>query len=357
MRELINILIPMWLSSIIAILFVAVKKKVKVAVLISVILLLFTTSLVWYVNMHGDIIQTGVTRQDIDESVWKAIEACYKINDYERMFQIAEENQLMESEEILNLIGVLYAQGIFYERDYEKAIKYLEAASTYGTLEQTFINLWLVSYVTDRQELKETNPYKNTINALKIAEKYNNTILNDMLTLAISVKFGEIVENGYEYVWHMDLQKQTALFDSFCVQSSTYRYYVCTDYEYTADIYENEEAGVTEYSNVVAYARRIEEWEVPIFIFVRGCPSGYQLFDDVMEYPLASTEHTVTAEFEYESSWQDEEGNTYFWTDTDEFFVGNEPPECDEDHRWHISGYDYEAGGRRFRLQVKEKAS
>ena len=56
--------------------------------------------------------------QKTEEELWKSIEVNFKLNNYKKMLEIAEENQLMEDEKMLNILGIMCAQGIYYERDY-----------------------------------------------------------------------------------------------------------------------------------------------------------------------------------------------------------------------------------------------
>lgn len=354
MREVLNILIPVWVSTIIAIIFFEVKEKRGVAISIAVIVTLVSTAILLYINMQDSSIEDVSSQQEADFSIWNEIEVNYKLNNYPKMFQIAEENHLMESEEMLNIIGVMYAQGIYYEQDYEQAIRYFEAALTYGELEKTYNNLCLASYIADRQDFEEKDSYRLTLKALQAAEEKKIKSINEWLVAAISSEQGEIVEDGYEYVRKMTTQQQNALFNSICVEVGTYRYYVCTEYEYFDETSFDEETGITVHSNVVAEAKTIEERELPKSVYSYGFLSNFQLFDDVLLYANRSEGYIVTEVFEYEPQYLDDSGNLCFWVDTEEYFTGDIPPEIDEDSRWFISGYDSTVGKRIYRLQVKE---
>lgn len=355
MKEILNILIPVCASVIISLILYLITKRKKLATVFCIIILLLSSVAVYIINTK-EVNNKDNGMQATTEEIWKLIEVNYKIGNYERMIQIAEENQLMESEEMLNVLGVMYAQGIYYEQDFEKALAYLDAAAIYGNLENTFINLWLVSYMTDWQKKENiNNPYSNCIRALDIAEKHNNNLLNNMLTIGISLNFDESVENGYEYVKLLSAEDKQILFNAFYQQVGTIKYIVCTEYHYYADVSKNLVSGITEYSNIVAMPHKLEEWEVPIYIFVGGCPANFVLFEDIALSPFASSEHTVTDTFEYETSYIDERGNTCYWIDTDEIFYGDVPPETDENSRWVIMGYGNTYTERRFKLQIKSE--
>ena len=189
---------------------------------------------------------------------------------------------------------------------------------------------------------------------MQIAEKHKNHSLDEMLKTGIYVSFNEKVDDGYSYVKNLSNQDRKEFFRIFHCEYKTLKFIVVTDYHYRADVTTNLSTGEKEYDNIVAMPHTLQEWEVPVYLFVAGSPMEYELFDDLSFYPNTSQKPIVTEEFEYETSYLDEEGNIGYWKDTDEIFYGNEPPEADEKSRWVIMGYDGIDSERRYRKQIKE---
>lgn len=353
MKEILNVLIPYSVSIVIALLLYLFTKNKWLVVVVSVVLLLVSSGIIYKINISERAEETSI--QKTSEEVWKSIEVNFKLNNYEHMLEIAEENKLMESEKMLNILGIMYAQGIYYERDYDKALMCLKAAAAYGELESTFINLWLASYVADIEAAENSDiSYNNCIEALKIAEKHQNHYLNEMLKMGIYLSFGERVEDGYSYVKKLFGKDKKDFLKLFYQKCKTLKYLMVTDYDYYTDATKDLSTGEIEYDNVVAMAHTIEEWDVPVYIFVADSPSEYEIFEDLTLVPFKPLKHIVTGKFEYETSYLNEDGNTCFWKDTDEIFYGNEPPETDENSRWMIMSYDDQNQVRKYRKQVKE---
>lgn len=289
-----------------------------------------------------------------EEEVWKQIEVNYRIGNYKDMLQLAEDYQLINSENMLNVIGVMYAQGIYYEQSYEKALSYLEAAAVYGDSDNTFINLWLVSFLLDKQESKNGHDsgYAHCIEALRCAEEHGNGVLNEKMRSSIAENMGKEVENAYEYVRHLPYKEKKELFDQFDLQVDEVRYLACVNWAYRVEREEDPETGELIYRDVKAIPFKWEERELPVYLLRCARPFQFVLFEDITLYPFLSQEYTVTATFEYETNYTDAEGNIHYWIDTDEVYYGEEPPETDGDSRWIIDSIEDDK--RKYRLQVKE---
>lgn len=130
MKEILNILIPMLASGIISIVLYLIMQNKKLAIGICLSILIIFTILIYLINK--------IESPDAEnQNILKAIEANYKIGNYEQMLKIAEEHQLLQSECMLNVIGVMYAQGIYYQQSYKDALRYMEAATVYKSTNYT----------------------------------------------------------------------------------------------------------------------------------------------------------------------------------------------------------------------------
>lgn len=265
----------------------------------------------------------------IDESILDELKYDFKTNNYEHMLETAEIKHVMDSEIMLNVLGIMYAQGIYYEQSYEKAIESFNAATEYGNLESSFTNLWLASYFADLNNLNNDTSYSNSMHAIKVSEKHQNYSINEMLKAGISIRFNETVENGYEYIKKLTYKKRQYFFELFDPQVDSVKYiYKITSTE-------------------------MEERELPVYLFRFFWPdNNYIAFDSISLSPASSTNYKVTGHFKYEASYKDINGNTYFWVDTDEYYYGEVPPDTDENSRWIIDGYDRSQNVRIYKLQV-----
>ena len=152
------------------------------------------------IDCVNDLINQDINFYLENRDLWKLIQIKFELEEYEEMLEIAEANQLMKTEKMLNIIGVMYAQGIHFKKNYIEALTYIDLACVYGNEEQSYINLWLISYLADRErEYRGLNIYRNSEKALEIAEKKQNESLNQMLITGIEDCFGKTVINGYEY--------------------------------------------------------------------------------------------------------------------------------------------------------------
>lgn len=292
----------------------------------------------------------------INEATLEELKNDFITNNYEHMLETAEKNHVMSSEIMLNVLGIMYAQGIYYEQNYEKAIETFNAATEYGNLESSFSNLWLVSYLADLNDLNNGDTsYSNSMHAIKVAEKHQNYSINEMLKMGISTRFNENVENGYEYIKKLTYKKRRYFFSLFEPQVDTTKYIACTKYVYQVTRDESIADKENNITDVKAIPTELEEREISIYMFRYFWPDNdYIAFDSIPLSPNASSDYKVTGNFKYETSYKDINGNTCFWIDTDEFYYGDIPPDTDENSRWVIDGYDKSKNVRIYKLQIKE---
>lgn len=364
MNEILISAISMLLSLIISSIYYIVERKKGVAVLICIFLTLLSVGVIAMLNTKGDD-QQEVTQESLaenyilpedlpEEEVWKRIEINYRLGNYKDMLQLAETYQLMNSETMLNVIGVMHAQGMYYEQSYEEALPYLEAAAVYGESDNTFVNLWLVSFLLDKKESKDGHDsrYDHCIEALRCAEKHGNGVLNEKMKSAIAETMGKEVENAYEYVRRLPYKEKKELFDQFDLQIGGTKYIVCVNWAYRIEKEEDPETGELVRCDAEVIPYKWEERELPVYLMRQVRPFQFVLFGDITLSPFLSQEYTVTATFEYEINYTDAEGNIHYWVDTDEVYYGDVPPETDGDSRWIIDSI--EENKRKYRLQVKE---
>lgn len=278
---------------------------------------------------------------------WTNIKINLIIGNYEKVIKIAELNDLLETEDMLNIIGVMYANGYFYEQDYDKAIDYFHAATCLGKSKNTYINLLIVSYIADLKELEEGSafPYSRTIEAFSIGQKNNNKDLNEILQIMIAVNkdIRSIdIKDGYEYFNNLSDYEQKEILDSISAKYKDIKILQCEklDYYYDDD------------GELRAMCAKIVEKVIPIIIFIT-IPNEYCLMDEFTIISETNPESYISAEFEYSPIYYDEKGEPHFWIDTDEYFNGDIPPADADNYRWVISSIDEKNQNQRiFRKQI-----
>lgn len=279
------------------------------------------------------------------DEVWKKIESLIILDDYDGVIELAKEHHLLEEEEMLNIQGIMYSNGFFYEQDFEKAIKYFKAASVFGS-DKSYSNWFLAAYTYDRTNSVEdsTLNFKETFDLIKYAESNNNLFINQILTDAIFYINDTAISNAYEY-WHkLNYDDKNQLLSKFVIKYDSIPYLHCLDYKYyTID---NEQ---------IVKISKLQERYIPINIYQSFMPySSYCLFDSIyINVPVAG-EYEIGTTFEYNPEYVDEFGNVCFWEDTDELYYGDNAPEDTDDYRWVIYDHSKENSERIFRKQIKE---
>ena len=62
------------------------------------------------IDCVNDLINQDINFYLENRDPWKLIQINFELEEYEEMLEIAETNQLMKTEKMLNIIGVMYAQ-------------------------------------------------------------------------------------------------------------------------------------------------------------------------------------------------------------------------------------------------------
>ena len=219
--------------------------------------------------------------------------------EYAKVIDLVETYDLMYTEEMMNVMGVMYANGFYYEQNYEKAIQYFKAAAEYGERDETFLNLWLASYEADKAIDDELFPYDNTYEAVLVGQKKNNIKLCEFLKSNAQIYSNEGVEDGYEFINQMSEDERNDFFDIFSISMGEHSYRVCTAYDYYID----------ENGGLFAVPRCIEERRIETRINVKGNPSEYVVFDDMNVPVYSSEESEVVNVYEFETSYIDDNGD------------------------------------------------
>ena len=302
-------------------------------------------------------LETAGTKKDALEEIRQDM----SLGNYDGALEKAEQYGLTETEEILNLQGILYAAGLGREVDLEQAIRYFEAACLQGQDSTgkdsdtqravSFRNLFLAALSADLEDMAEEGAeasvqMPHTAEALRFGELLGNQeaerILQERM-FAVRGILPEAGENIFDSFW--ELENRPEILKDGIVEQEPYRYLVASDYDYIITQYENGEVGVE------AVVVQIIERELPIRVMRGIYPDSYETFYG--ESIERAAENAVDiAVYDYPSTYIDENGNEQYWKDTEEFYYGEIPPEDTEDTRWMINGYD-ENGGRKFRKQIK----
>ena len=294
-----------------------------------------------------------MTGSSIGESddVWNDIEVSMRIGNYDGVLEKAEQNHLLETEEMLNLQGIMFANGLENDGDgdLDQAIQYFQAACIRKKSAESFRNLLLASLSADLAEITEENGetawMEHTAEAFRFGE--SNEIPESEKLLWERIYLSDVTvpdgENLYDYFWSLENWPQILREGVF--ELSPYRYLVASNYDYLVSKNEDGEA------EIEAIVTQIVEKELPIHIMRGSYPDAYVTFygDKIEQVPLNAIDIAV---YDYPSTYIDENGNEQYWKDTEEIFYGEIPPEDTEDTRWMINAYD-ETGGRKFRKQIK----
>lgn len=302
-------------------------------------------------------LETARTKDDVLEEIRQDM----TLGNYDGALERAERYGLTETEEILNLRGILYAAGLGREVDLEQAIRYFEAAclqgqNSTGTDSSTqravsFRNLFLAALCADLEDMAEEGAeasvqMPHTAEALRIGELLENKeaerILQERM-FAVRGVLPEAGENIFDSFWELDNRSEIMKDGILDLEPS--RYLVASDYDYIITQYENGEV------DVEAIVVQMIERELPIRVMKGIYPDTYETFYGESIEQAAENAIDI-AVYDYPSTYIDENGNEQYWKDTEEFYYGEIPPEDTEDTRWMINGYD-ENGGRKFRKQIK----
>ena len=301
-------------------------------------------------NEVAEAVMTGSSTGESDD-VWNDIEVSMRIGNYDGVLEKAEQNHLLETEEMLNLQGIMFANGLGNDGDgdLDQAIQYFQAACIRKKSAESFRNLLLASLSADLAEITEENGetawMEHTAEAFRFGE--SNEIPESEKLLWERIYLSDVTvpdgENLYDYFWSLENWPQILREGVF--ELSPYRYLVASNYDYIVSKNEDGEA------EIEAIVTQIVEKELPIHIMRGTYPDTYVTFygDTIEQVPLNAIDVAV---FDYPSTYIDENGNEQYWKDTEEFYYGEIPPEDTEDTRWMINGYD-ENGGRKFRKQIK----
>lgn len=292
---------------------------------------------------------TGIGTGESDD-VWNDIEVSMMIGNYDGVLEKAEQNHLLETEEMLNLQGIMYANGLGKDGDLDQAIQYFQAACVRNKSAESFRNLLLASLSADLADITEENGatagMEYTAEAFRFGER-NEIPESEKLLRERLYMSGETVpdegEDIYDYFWNLENWPQVLREGVF--ELTPYRYLVASNYDYI--ISENEDGE----AEIEAIVTQMVEKELPIHIMCGTYPDAYVTFygDKIDQIPYNAVDIAV---YDYPSTYIDENGNEQYWKDTEEFYYGEIPPEDTEDTRWMINGYD-ENGGRKFRKQIK----
>lgn len=302
-------------------------------------------------------LETVGTKKDILEEIRQDM----TLGNYDGALERAEQYGLTETEEILNLQGILYAAGLGREVDLEQAIRYFEAACLQGQDSTgadsdtqravSFRNLFLAALCADLEDMAEEGTeasvqMPHTAEALRFGELLGNKeaerILQERM-FAVRGVLPEAGENIFDSFWEMENRPE--ILKEGIVEQEPYRYLVASDYDYIITQYENGEV------DVEAIVVQMIERELPIRVMKGIYPDTYETFYGESIEQAAENAIDI-AVYDYPSTYIDENGNEQYWKDTEEIFYGEIPPEDTEDTRWMINGYD-ENGGRKFRKQIK----
>ena len=302
-------------------------------------------------------LETVGTKKDILEEIRQDM----TLGNYDGALERAEQYGLTETEEILNLQGILYAAGLGREVDLEQAIRYFEAACLQGQDSTgadsdtqravSFRNLFLAALCADLEDMAEEGTeasvqMPHTAEALRFGELLGNKeaerILQERM-FAVRGVLPEAGENIFDSFWEMENRPE--ILKEGIVEQEPYRYLVASDYDYIITQYENGEV------DVEAIVVQMIERELPIRVMKGIYPDTYETFYGESIEQAAENAIEI-AVYDYPSTYIDENGNEQYWKDTEEIFYGEIPPEDTEDTRWMINGYD-ENGGRKFRKQIK----
>ena len=302
-------------------------------------------------------LETAGTKDDVLEEIRQDM----TLGNYDGALERAEQYGLTETEEILNLQGILYAAGLGREVDLEQAIRYFEAACLQGQDSTgadsdtqravSFRNLFLAALCADLEDMAEEGTeasvqMPHTAEALRFGELLGNKeaerILQERM-FAVRGVLPEAGENIFDSFWEMENRPE--ILKEGIVEQEPYRYLVASDYDYIITQYENGEV------DVEAIVVQMIERELPIRVMKGIYPDTYETFYGESIEQAAENAIDI-AVYDYPSTYIDENGNEQYWKDTEEIFYGEIPPEDTEDTRWMINGYD-ENGGRKFRKQIK----
>jgi hypothetical protein len=211
--------------------------------------------------------------KNIDEA-WKNIKICWLTERYNQVIDIAETFNLLNTEEMLNIHGVMYANGFYYEKDNETAIKYFTAAVEHGEKISTFENLLLISHITDQYDLMINNPFlpfSNTFNAFEIV---NNNDIEELSSLLLSVTFsyhGTNPKECLQYIRGLENTEIIEIFNRLRFKVGEEKYKVAMDFRHYVD----------ENGELKAEATRIEERALPIMATpFSGFPSKFLVLEN-----------------------------------------------------------------------------
>ena len=282
------------------------------------------------------------------DDVWKDIEVSMIVGNYDGALKKAEKYGLMETDEILNLQGVIYANGLGRNTDLERAIRYFEAACIRSGSAVSFRNLLLAALSADLAEMAEgaSAQMPHTADAFRFGERKKIPEADRILVDRVYVTEGVILEereNIYDYFW--SLNNWTEILKDGVLELTPYRYLVASNYDYIITEYENGE------KDVQAIAVQIIEKEIPIRVMRGSYPDAYVTFySDTLE--RTSSNAIDIAVYDYPTTYIDADGNEQYWQDTDDIYHGEIPPPDTDDSRWMINGFD-ENGIREFKKQIK----
>ena len=229
-------------------------------------------------------LETVGTKKDILEEIRQDM----TLGNYDGALERAEQYGLTETEEILNLQGILYAAGLGREVDLEQAIRYFEAACLQGQDSTgadsdtqravSFRNLFLAALCADLEDMAEEGTeasvqMPHTAEALRFGELLGNKeaerILQERM-FAVRGVLPEAGENIFDSFWEMENRPE--ILKEGIVEQEPYRYLVASDYDYIITQYENGEV------DVEAIVVQMIERELPIRVMKGIYPDTYETF-------------------------------------------------------------------------------
>lgn len=275
----------------------------------------------------------------IDISLRNSIINNFFNEEYEKVIAEAYKNNILKTEFILNIFGVMYAKGLYFDRDIDEAISCFKYAVEICDLDYTISNLFVVSYLKDLQT--GNLDYSHSNEALNAALWRKDKILINRLLNKSDIE-------GYNLILNMTKSQQEEFYKSLIIKAKVHKIIVCTEYDYCADV--EIINGKTVYKNLRAIGKRFEERSIPIYIKRRNFPL-FKLCDKEIEFTINGA-YKTTAIWEYKSTYVGDDGRKHLWKDSENYYYGEEPPEKTEYSRWII--YGIVDGKRRFMEQVKE---
>lgn len=306
-------------------------------------------SMVWGLILTGLLIHlTGCGKKtELDEKVLENIQVYMTLGEYDQLIEYAKKENILESEELLNIQGIMYANGLGIDRDMETAMKYFKAAAARGSDVNSYRNLLLASVVADINNLEKDSSagMQNTLEAFAICQKNDVTEMENMIAdlarMSGEEPGGE--KAGYEFLESCE-NKNDLLRAGFAYIGDDL-YYVTDNYSYIVSGEGDELAAEAEAAHVIQYKR-------PLYI-MRAYPSQYVSFYDEGFFDAVVGDAVKIDEFDVPSCYVNEGNQTVkVWDETDETVTGDTKPKDSDNVMWVYWGLN-DNGEKIYKKRIK----